>query len=84
MSDMNDAITIALAKKVMKNLDLDAMAEEIRPQVRATVMKGVLDGIKYVEWGELVSEIFYDQSDLIKDIVLKALNITIPEKKSRR
>ena len=83
MDFIDAAVTKGLAKKVMDELDLDAMAKKLSPVVQKQMMDGILDGFRQTEWAEIVSDLLYDDRKVVKDLILKSIGIPIAKKKKK-
>ena len=83
MDFIDAAVTKGLAKKVMDELDLDAMAKKLSPVVQKQMMDGILDGFRQTEWSEIVSDLLYDDRKVVKDLILKSMGIPIAKKKKK-
>ena len=84
MSTVNEAVERALTKKVMAELDLDAMAKEIAPLVRKEVKDGILRAAKQLPWYEIVMDALGERNTDLVSFILDALGISQkPKSKSR-
>ena len=84
MSQVNDVVEKAVMKKVVAQLDLDAMAKQLAPIVREEVMAGIKRAVKDIAWDELVSDALYIRRAAVNGLILKALGIPLAPKQKKR
>ena len=87
MADIDDLVAKAVSKRILSEIDVDAIALRLAPQVAKIVEASLLKEIKGIYWGDLVNDIVYDNHKLFEGLVLKTLGIVKPPttpKKSRR